>query len=89
MGIFVILITWGTIFVNFINGTGKIRLQLIVAVVSAALNIPLTLLLVRTFHFGIAGVIMATCILQMASSIWVPLQYQKLITNTAKGIWAK
>ena len=89
MGIFVILMAWGQIFVNFINGTGKIRLQLYASVGSAVLNIPIALVLVQVFHFGIAGVIMATCLLQAVTSLWIPIQYRKLVSGTAKGIWAR
>jgi O-antigen/teichoic acid export membrane protein len=89
MGIFVILMAWGQIFVNFINGTGKIRLQLYASAGSAVLNIPITLVLVQVFHFGIAGVIMATCLLQAITSLWIPIQYRKLVSGTAKGIWAR
>ncbi|MCX6138977.1 MAG: MATE family efflux transporter [Ignavibacteriales bacterium] len=89
MGIFVLLLAWGTLFVNFINGTGKIQLQLYVAVACAIINIPLTLAIVKVFHLGIEGVVLAQCIVQLVASIWVPLQYKKLVTNTAVGIWAR
>ena len=39
----------------FINGSGKIRLQLIMAVLSIIITIPLSVLLCKTLHFGPAG----------------------------------
>ena len=50
------------IFVNFINGVGKIRLQLITASISIIINIPLSILFVRTFGMGIEGIVLATCV---------------------------
>lgn len=74
---------------TFINGTGKIRLQLITAIISIIITIPLAYLFCQIWNFGPAGVILATLCTTFPSMILWRLQYHKLITGAAKGIWNK
>jgi O-antigen/teichoic acid export membrane protein len=85
MALYVIVNAWCGIFSYFLNGVGKIKLQLYAASVGAIVNIPLGIFLGR--NLGIYGVILSTTILGLASAIWSPIQYWKLINNKAKGIW--
>jgi O-antigen/teichoic acid export membrane protein len=89
MACYVTISNWNSIFVSFLNGTGRIRLQLYSSIVIGLLNIPLAYVLVKYFQWGSAGVVAATCICLCIGSIWAPIQYNKLINNTATGIWAK
>lgn len=87
MTLFVILSNWNSIFAAFLNGTGKIRLQLYSAAFVSVINIPLSIVL--TQRFGLSGVIIGTVCCVAVGSVWAPIQYYKLINNTADGIWAK
>lgn len=89
MCIYVIAINWGSIFVIFLNGVGKVRLQLYVGIAAGILNIPLSILFAKTFNLGSAGVILATTVCLSFGPILAPIQYKKVINNTAKGIWNK
>jgi len=78
---------WNTIFSFFLNGVGKVKLQMYLGISAAILNIPLALILGR--WMGIAGVILANVILTLLQ-VWVyPIQYRKLIAQKAYGIWNK
>lgn len=87
LAVFVILSNWNSIFATFLNGTGKIRLQLYSAIVVSVINIPLSIYL--TQQFGLPGVILGTICCVAVGSVWAPIQYFKLINNTATGLWAK
>lgn len=87
MAVYVIINTWCGIFSNFLNGVGKIKLQLYSGILGALINVPLAIYLGK--HIGISGVLLSTCILAVISAIWSPIQYRKLINNEAKGIWNK
>lgn len=87
LAFYVVINSWVSIFSYFINGIGKIQLQLYSAVWCSLINIPLAIFLGRTF--GVSGVILSTIILSLINSIWITIQYNKLINNTAKNIWAK
>ena len=88
-GIFVIIANWNNIFSYFINGVGKVRLQLYYAIFVAVLNIPLSVFLAKYVGLGITGVMIATNICLIFASFLFPFQYYKLINNKAKGIWNK
>ncbi|NUN71313.1 MAG: polysaccharide biosynthesis C-terminal domain-containing protein [Bacteroidetes bacterium] len=85
MCIFAIVSNWNTMFAMFLNGTGKIRLQLYSAVLVSIINVPLSIGLLT--YFGVSGVIMGTVACLGVSAVWSPIQYYKIINNTAKGIW--
>jgi len=87
MASYVILNSWCVIFSNFLNGVGKIKLQIYFGTLGALINVPLSIFLGK--HIGIAGVILSTCLLAVMSAIWSPIQYWKLINSRAKGIWNK
>lgn len=75
------------IFAYFINGVGKIKLQLVTAVISSIINIPLSIFLGRNMGMGINGVIAATIICLLLGTFLHPVQYYKIVTGKAKGIW--
>ena len=89
MGIFMIISNWNNIFAFFLNGVGKIRLQFYYSIFAAVINIPLSIFLAKEMKMGITGVITATIICIGFASIWAPVQYKKIITGKAKGIWNK
>lgn len=86
-GLFVIIANWNNIFSYFINGVGKVRIQLYYAVFVALLNIPLSVFLAKNAGMGITGVIVSTNICLIIASFLFPVQYLKLIKNIATGIW--
>jgi O-antigen/teichoic acid export membrane protein len=87
IALYVVLNAWCGIFSLFLNGVGKIKLQLYSALFGAIVNIPLAIFLGK--HFGVAGVVFSTCLLALTSAVWSPIQYYKIINNNAKGIWNK
>lgn len=84
---YVIIYTWSSINGQFLNGVGKIKLQLIIAVIAGILNIPLAIFLGK--QIGISGVLLANLILGLLGVFIFQIQYRKIITNKATGIWNK
>ncbi|MGE5681930.1 MAG: lipopolysaccharide biosynthesis protein [Bacillota bacterium] len=89
MGLFSIISMWNNIFAYFVNGAGKIRLQMYVAGIGGIVNIPLSIFLARNLQWGVAGIIAATSICLLLGSVLVPLQSYKIINQKADGIWNK
>jgi O-antigen/teichoic acid export membrane protein len=87
MAAYVVINGWCGIFSQFLNGVGKIKLQLYVGIVGALINIPIAIMLGK--HLGIYGVILSTVILGTINAVWSPIQYMKIINNKATGIWNK
>lgn len=88
-GIFVITANWNNIFVYFLNGVGKIRLQFYNAIITAIINIPLSIFFAKYLNMGISGVMLSTIVCIIVGSVWAPVQYLKIINNKATGIWIK
>lgn len=87
MAIYVLFFTFNMIFNFFINGVGKIRIQMVLSIISMIINIPLSIVFVKVLNLGLSGVILATTVSIVGSVILYPLQYYKIINLKAKGIW--
>lgn len=74
---------YGTI----INGTGKVFVQMVLTGIIAIIYIPLAILLGSIW--GLPGVLIANVIVFIINYIWAKMQCNKLINQTATGIWNK
>jgi O-antigen/teichoic acid export membrane protein len=89
MASFVLLSTFNAIFTQFLNGVGKIQLQMYSALFSIVINIPLSIYFAKYTSLGVSGVILATCISLLVYVVLRPIQYWKIINKTAVNIWNK
>lgn len=87
MFLYFITSTFGSIFVLFINGTGKVFIQFLTSILSPILFIPLALLLGR--YFGQAGIVYSSIICNFYGIFLAPIQYKKIINYQSNGIWNK
>ena len=78
---------WNGIFSQFLNGVGKIRVQLMIGLAAALINVPLSVYL--GLKMGIQGVLLANILVTIAGVIIYPIQYKKILNKTAVGAWAK
>lgn len=85
MGIYVAIIIYSLAYSNFLNGLGRLRLQTINTIVVAILFLPTCYFLGHVF--GIVGIILGMCILNLSGLILNKIQFKKIINNTATGIW--
>lgn len=85
MMLYVLLSSWCSIFVFFLNGIGKIKLQLYGGIFGGIVNIPLSIFMGKAW--GINGVVFSSVILVFINAVWLPIQYSKIINHTAQGIW--
>ena len=65
--------TFGAIFINVANGIGIIKLQLVMAVVEAVFNIPLSIFLAQNCGMRIIGVKIATLICCTGANVIMPI----------------
>ena len=87
--LFVILQTKNRIFTYFLNGTGKIVVQMLTGVLTLVINIPLSIYFAKYLNLGSAGVLMATNFSILIYVVTRKIQYHKIINKTANGICAK
>lgn len=89
MCLFVLIHTYNTIYVTFIFAVGKTKLQAILAITAALLNIPLSIFFAKYLNIGPAGVILATAICGLPNVFISHLQYYKIKNKIDTGIWSK
>jgi O-antigen/teichoic acid export membrane protein len=87
--LFIAIYIWYIIFIYFINGTGKITLQLYVSVAVAIMNIPISIFFASVLGMGTTGVILGSCVTYLPGAIIAPIQYLKIISGRDTGIWGK
>ncbi len=85
MGIYSIILLWSVAFSTFLFGIGKLRLQLVNIVIAAILFIPLAIWLSRML--GVSGIVIALCLTNLSGAILNPIQFQKILSKKAYGIW--
>ncbi|QTC40444.1 oligosaccharide flippase family protein [Bacillus sp. V3] len=69
VGIYIVLLMWNGIFVNVENGTGHINYQIIAYIIAAVINVPLSIILVNYFNYGLIGIVIAKIICILIPSI--------------------
>ncbi|NRA92330.1 MAG: hypothetical protein HRU26_06530, partial [Psychroserpens sp.] len=87
--IFIVIQSYNLIYTYFINGVGKLRVQLFITVFSILFNIPASIFLATYAGLGVSGVIMATTISMSLSAIIKTIQYNKIVNLKAEGVWNK
>ncbi|MFK7924899.1 MAG: lipopolysaccharide biosynthesis protein [Bacteroidia bacterium] len=85
----IMIANWNSVFNLFINGTGKIRLQMWATFGIGLINIPLCILLAKGFDMGTNGVVLGSVISLLLMAILSPIQVSKILNGTDKGIWGK
>jgi O-antigen/teichoic acid export membrane protein len=86
--IYSIVFNWNTIQSTFLNGIGKIRLQLYLASFATLIFYPLAVYLSQEWQA--AGIIWATCVCMMLGTVIYPIQLYKLMresTSSVRTIW--
>ncbi|HTX98470.1 MAG TPA: polysaccharide biosynthesis protein [Bacteroidota bacterium] len=86
---YVAIVAWSNIFAYFMNGVGKIRLQLWVAIPTAIVVIPVAIAFSTLFGMESAGVMVAINVCLLPGCFIWPVQLKKLVEGSATGIWAR
>jgi O-antigen/teichoic acid export membrane protein len=73
----------------FLNGAGKIRLQLYTAVYTIFMTVPFAWLFCKVLHLGPKGVILAMVCTSLPVTILYRIQYNKIMSGKSFGIWVK
>jgi len=87
MAFYVMGYCWIMLQCFFLNGIGKIRIQVYLYAGCTLINIPLGILLGK--FFGIPGVTYSNVIIFVFMGIILAIQSRKILDSEAKGIWNK
>lgn len=79
---------WNATYGLFLNGIGKIHLQLYILAFQAILFFPLSFLFYK-LGFGLVSIVVPQIIFAISGVFFMTIQYKKIIKETAKGVWIK
>lgn len=68
-----------------INGTGKLKAQMVITAISAFLYIPLAIFLGKIF--GLYGILIVSALAQVVNFLWSQMQYKHIINKTGGDFW--
>jgi len=86
LGVLSILNTWSSTFTLFLNGIGKIKLQFLILLIQALFFFPLSYLFYK-LNFGLSSLVIPGIIFALFGSLIFTIQYKKIISQRAHGIW--
>lgn len=89
LGVYVLMQSWCNIFVNVINGTGKVRLQVMIALLTMVLFVPLAYVMAMHVLQGSAGIILAMCLILSPLCVLWPYQARRILSVTDSGVWGR
>jgi Na+-driven multidrug efflux pump len=83
MAIFIIISIWNNNYALFVNGIGKIKLQMYTAIIAGIINIPISVYFAKSLHYGSGGVILGTVVSLSIFAIVGPIQTYFLLKDKA------
>lgn len=84
MGVYVLIQTWSSVFTHFLNGVGKLNLQLLLLSIGATINIPLSIVFAKWLNMGSPGVALGSICSYLPFAIVGPIQTYKIVRNMDK-----
>lgn len=87
MAFYVLFQTGGGVYMYLINGTSKVRLQLIIYLMFAIVSIPIINICCQ--YYGIEGALIVPTIVFGLQAVIGKIQITKIINNKAYGIWLR
>ena len=85
-GLYVIIYVWNSIYLYFINGIGKIKLQYYLTIAVLIIYVPFTILLLHLQHAPYI-IVFSNCIIQFLFSVLCYMQVNKILNGKVYGIW--
>lgn len=83
--LYVLVYSRFNLYLYLLNGIGKIKLQVLVYVPLALLNIPILILF--GLRLGLIGLILGNILISLPHLIYGPIQLRRIIENRANGLW--
>jgi len=87
--VYFLLFTFGSVFNMFINGVGKLLVQMYSLLIGAIIFVPIAYFFIKYLHWGIESVVIASILSNFYSPFIAPYHYFKLLNKKAYGIWNK
>ena len=87
MAVYIMILIWSTSFSFFLNGLGRLKLQLVCTLFAAICFYPVCHYLGS--KFGVVGILIGMSVVIIPGAIVNTIQFYKVINHRAKGLWDK
>ena len=87
VAVYSLMMCAGNLYMNLLNGTSKVVLQLVIYACFAVVSIPVMNYLCGIWR--IVGIVVLPTVVYLMQSIFGRIQLKKIISHTASGIWDK
>jgi O-antigen/teichoic acid export membrane protein len=87
MGIYILIYIWSLSYSYFLNGIGRLKLQMICTISAAIIFYPCCHFLGT--RLGVVGIIMGMCVVNLPGAIINTIQFNKVLSRKDSGIWSK
>ena len=87
VAVYTLLLMLANIYMYLINGTGKVRIQLIIYLTFAIISYPI--MNFSCARWGIPGLLIVPATVYLCQALLGRIQLHRLINNTATGLWNK
>ena len=87
MSIYIMIYIWSLSYSYFLNGIGRLRLQMVCTITAAVFFYPVCYF--WGIRFGVVGILIGMCIVNLPGAIVNTIQFNKAMSKTDHGIWAK
>lgn len=78
---------WSLSYSHFLNGIGKLRIQVLNTFVVAILFYPLAILLVE--YWKGVGMVSVMILVNLSGALLNTIQFNKIVNKTDEGLWAR
>lgn len=87
MFIYINVLSFSTMYMILLNGTGKVFLQMVIYIICALVSIPSCVALCG--HFGVPGVLAVLSFVYALQAVAARIQLNKILSQQSTGIWNK
>lgn len=87
MYIYINVLSFSTMYMILLNGTGKVFLQMVIYIICALVSIPSCVALCG--HFGVPGVLAVLSFVYALQAVAARIQLNKILSQQSTGIWNK
>lgn len=87
LAVYFVITNYSIAYSSFLNGLGKLRIQTINTVIVAIIFYPLCSILLKLL--GLNGIIIGMILLNISGMILNRIQFKKVISGEATGLWNK
>lgn len=87
MGVYIYIIIWSLSYSSFLNGIGKLRVQVLNTLMVAIIFYPISILFID--RIGVVGMVLVMIVVNFPGAILNTIQFNRIVNRKDFGLWSK